>query len=151
MKKAVKTVACNKCGSSKDIVSGKNVCRICRNSYMREWNSRHRESVRNRDREYKKKFPDKFRDSRLRSTFGISLDDYNAIFIKQNGVCAICERFDISYNMHGVIKNLCVDHDHKTGSVRGLLCMRCNKALGSFYDDISLLKNAIKYLSSQER
>jgi hypothetical protein len=43
-------------------------------------------------------------------------------------------------------ESLCVDHDHETKDVRGILCRRCNLALGQFRDNVELLENAVKYL-----
>ena len=57
---------------------------------------------------------------------------------KQNGVCAIC---------FGKTKKLHIDHCHKTKKVRGILCARCNLALGLFGDQIKYLENAISYLT----
>ena len=64
---------------------------------------------------------------------------YNAMWLAQDGKCAICRQV--------CIKALAVDHCHKTGKIRGLLCMRCNTALGMFKDDPALLLKAIEYLS----
>lgn len=77
--------------------------------------------------------------------YGISLDEYQALFDKQGGVCAICGKPET--RMHkGVVARLSVDHDHKTGKVRGLLCQPCNHGLGGFKDNLDLLSNAIDYL-----
>jgi Recombination endonuclease VII len=73
----------------------------------------------------------------LKSLYGLSGDQYNALYNAQGGCCAICGRTD---------KRLAVDHDHSTGYVRGLLCGRCNPALGAFRDSVSLLQDAIDYL-----
>ena len=63
---------------------------------------------------------------------------------KQNGQCAICATTDPGCGH----KHFCVDHDHKTGEVRGLLCMRCNKGLGLFKDDPVITQLATNYLRS---
>lgn len=70
---------------------------------------------------------------------------YESILIKQNGNCAICKNPETKIR-NGKSVNLSVDHCHKTGIVRGLLCNKCNRTLGVFYDDIEFLKEAIKYL-----
>lgn len=57
----------------------------------------------------------------------------------QNKVCYICKKDNKG-------KTLCVDHDHKTGKVRALLCSSCNKALGLSYEDVNILKAMINYL-----
>lgn len=84
--------------------------------------------------------PDKKRDARLRHTYGISLDEYEAMWRRQCGLCAVCERPESE-------KRLAVDHDHVTGEVRGLLCQHCNH-LGKFRDAPTLLTTAATYLKS---
>lgn len=87
------------------------------------------------------------RDYNLRKNFGISVDEYEALEVKQGGVCAICKKMEsIPHTTGGNVKRLSVDHDHATGVVRGLLCGRCNTALGKFNDDVSQLEAAIAYL-----
>lgn len=63
---------------------------------------------------------------------------YDQLFEKQQGLCAICKKED---NIR-----LCVDHDHVTGKVRGLLCKNCNGLLGYAHDSVDALQNAIDYL-----
>jgi hypothetical protein len=72
--------------------------------------------------------------------FGITLVDEQRMFEQQGGACAICRvQFEKSKARH-------VDHDHKTGRVRGLLCVRCNLGLGFFKDDPDRMSAAIEYL-----
>lgn len=85
----------------------------------------------------------KIKDRYLKKHYGISLDDYEKMFEKQNGVCAICG----DPNMSERYKYLAVDHCHETGRIRGLLCDACNKALGGFKDSIDVLKSAVEYLN----
>lgn len=66
--------------------------------------------------------------------------DYNKLLEKQGFVCAICKEKEVKN------KHLCVDHNHTTGKVRGLLCQKCNRALGSFKEDYNYLRNAASYL-----
>lgn len=93
-----------------------------------------------RKREWAHKNPDKERNARLKSVFGITLDDYNSILKEQNYVCAICN------NKCSTGKNLSVDHDHITNKIRGLLCDRCNFGIGCFNDNVELLLKATEYL-----
>lgn len=79
--------------------------------------------------------------SDLRQKFGITLDFFNKMLGKQGGLCAICHKEN---SIPG--RSLAVDHCHKTRKVRGLLCFKCNRALGGFDDSIKLLSNAITYL-----
>jgi hypothetical protein len=74
--------------------------------------------------------------------YGIDADTYGQLLTTQNGVCAICH----SVNENGY--RLAVDHNHKTGEVRGLLCSTCNSALGLLHDDPSILRAAADYLEA---
>ena len=85
------------------------------------------------------------RDARLHQLYGISIDEYDRLFAAQNGVCAVCRRPERSQNQYGLV-SLSVDHDHRTGKVRGLLCVDCNRAIGQLGDDVLLLRAAVDYL-----
>ena len=85
------------------------------------------------------------RNNQLKRYFGITLEEYNTLFIKQSGLCAICFKSE-TIKQFGKIKPLSVDHCHKTNKIRGLLCSSCNVGLGHFKDDILLLGSAKKYL-----
>jgi len=73
----------------------------------------------------------------------MSLNDYDDLFIEQEGVCKICKTADSKTTL---TDNLVVDHDHSTGETRGLLCNTCNIALGHLDDSPELFKEAAKYL-----
>lgn len=75
-------------------------------------------------------------------TLGVTEDDYQRLYKKQGGTCGICRKRLYSKRY----KAFAVDHDHKTGLVRGLLCTSCNTGLGLFYDCPSALSNAIDWL-----
>lgn len=75
---------------------------------------------------------------------------YFELLEKQNNVCAVCEKEEISKNKKGEIKTLAVDHNHDTNKVRGLLCQTCNLLLGFAKDDIDILKRGIKYLEEAD-
>ncbi len=66
------------------------------------------------------------------------------MFVAQNGVCAICSRLNLSG------RRLAVDHDHATGKVRGLLCSRCNSAIGLARESLDVLKKTVLYLEKHE-
>jgi dCMP deaminase len=72
--------------------------------------------------------------------YGITPEKYEAMFKAQGGVCAICKQPPPPG------KRLAVDHDHKTGKVRGLLCILCNSTLGYFKDNITSVRAAVSYL-----
>jgi hypothetical protein len=81
------------------------------------------------------------RASHLRRTYGISLEEYEAMAESQGFVCAICHKPN-----HSKKGQLHVDHSHSTGAIRGLLCFGCNNGLGAFKDNPELLLAAINYL-----
>jgi len=78
------------------------------------------------------------RNINLKHRYGITEEQYNEMFANQNGRCAICY----------CAESLCVDHNHITGRIRGLLCQSCNKALGMFKEEIPTIQNAINYLTN---
>jgi hypothetical protein len=89
--------------------------------------------------------PERTRNNDLKRNYGITLNEHTQMYEGQNGVCAVCEKPG-----DGRWKKLCVDHDHKTGKVRQLLCRRCNMILGQAYDDASLFSEFILYLNKHK-
>lgn len=80
---------------------------------------------------------------KYKKEFGITIEDYDKMFIEQGGRCAICGKHHSEIER----KHFSVDHCHNTGIVRGLLCHKCNSGLGAFGDDINKLKLAVVYLT----
>ncbi len=77
---------------------------------------------------------------------GYSTQEYQALLAGQNGRCAICGVREGHRSSRGLECRLAIDHDHRTGSIRGLLCNNCNRGLGRFKDSVALLESAIRYL-----
>ena len=75
----------------------------------------------------------------------MTVESYEDMLKSQGGCCSICDK---TRNKNGT--RLCVDHDHKTGKVRGLLCHDCNTSLGKMNDDLDLLYRAVSYLENHE-
>lgn len=102
-------------------------CKNCRNKRTDKYRA-------NQDKEYKVK---RNRRKRLREKYDMSPDDYNKMYILQEGKCKICkDPYDKLY----------IDHCHTTGLIRGLLCGGCNTGLGMFKDNSNYLSSAIEYL-----
>jgi hypothetical protein len=151
---------CAKCGQTKDVsefhrepraLDGlKTYCRTCVAAYHKAY--RLRPEVKRRrteaNRVYRKAYDQRpesralKRNHLLKNKYGITSDDYDRMLEEQGGRCAICGT-DKPQGMH---RRLNVDHDHKTGVVRGLVCYECNVGLGKFRDDTDVLRNAIRYL-----
>lgn len=96
---------------------------------------------------YYKKNPRKLKNQNLKKNYGITVEDYEQLFEQQNGVCAICGKIETRICTKGIVQSLSVDHDHSSGLVRGLLCDRCNKAIGMLYHNTDLFIKAIEYLT----
>ena len=82
-----------------------------------------------------------YRDKYYQRTYGLTIDQYNSLLASQGNKCAVCK---------GNCKTgrlLAVDHDHNSGSVRGLLCSSCNQALGLLQDDSEIISNLLKYIN----
>ncbi len=146
---------CKKCGLEKpssDFYKEKRVkdglsarCKSCCREDAKEVFRRDPEPYRRRAREahtYASR-----RERTLREKYNMTVADYDELFEKQKGCCAICGTTDSGHN---VTNHLLVDHDHSTGKVRGLLCSSCNLGIGKFKDDTNLLATAINYLTNDK-
>lgn len=145
---------CNKCLVTKDTSdfakrnkNGKtglqSKCKQCN----REYRQSRKDLEKEYRREYRKRKPVNGRAKMLKYSYGLTLEDYNDLLIKQNGVCAICKK---------EVDLLVVDHNHSccpgprscSKCIRGLLCKGCNLGIGYFKDNNEYLKNAVEYLQS---
>lgn len=161
---------CSKCGELKDLEAfyraranpdGRRPdCKACFDARRKRWYLKNRKREIARVRAWQQANPDRvkasqdrnrdrrnaqMREIHLRNKFGLTPGEYDAILEAQGGVCALCE----SPPTPGI--SLHVDHDHGTGEVRGLLCMRCNNALGLFREDPDLLKRAARYVTADAK
>lgn len=136
---------CSKCKQSKELTlfyKDKKTkdklgswCKACSNSNSSQANIR-----------WQKRNPDKVKNKHLLRKFSITLDTYSEMFKNQDGLCAICSQPETSKDYRGKTRDLAVDHCHLTGKVRGLLCDRCNRALGLLQDNSLVIQAAAKYL-----
>jgi hypothetical protein len=84
-------------------------------------------------------------DRYYRSKYGISSQNYEKMHAEQNGLCAICEQPETTV-IDGKQIRLAVDHCHKTGEVRRLLCAKCNRLIGLANESFEILEKAAKYM-----
>lgn len=159
--------------ASRGVAHARNVCGDCEKAHSRKYNSRHdvrrraQEAVNERyrtDEAYREKkkarirkyqtTPDGLRGNRhskLHASYGLSIEEYERLLNEQNGLCKLCRMI----NDHG--RALSVDHLHVPGFdtlsmvdkrklVRGLLCERCNRALGLLRDDPTLMRICAEYV-----
>lgn len=105
------------------------------------------------NRQWATAHPEKIRANSLRD-FHLTVEQYNALLAKQGGVCAICKKPE-TRTVNGKVSNLAVDHDQSCCAesskscgkcIRGLLCYRCNTAIGLLFDDLTILEQAMFYV-----
>jgi hypothetical protein len=145
------------------------VCKICYNKYRKlhptskevirkakkkyydkneekrkQYYEQNKERIKQANRDWHKKHRKKDKNIILKRLYGITLKEYNDFLQSQNGVCKVCKEPSKKN------RRLCVDHNHKTGEIRGLLCDSCNKALGLLKDDKRTVKNLYVYLNNTQ-
>lgn len=101
------------------------------------------------NRKWTKAHPDRVRNKHLLRTYGITQEDYDRILLSQDGKCAICSVSEVEL-ISRTGRGFHVDHNHKTGEIRGLLCGRCNRGLGCFTDNAHKLELATKYIKEHD-
>jgi hypothetical protein len=99
---------------------------------------------------FSKEHPTHNSEAQVKSRYGMTYAEHQLLDKSQNGICAICGCPETRVNRLGQIVPLTVDHDHKTGRVRALLCFHCNWGIGHFYDDPELLEKAAEYLRKHQ-
>lgn len=113
----------------------------------KEWHKRYYQKNKRYFEKYKKEWYQKNKEQarqyQILKTHGLLHKDWLLIWEEQGDKCAICG--ELFYKP----SNACIDHNHETGEIRGLLCKKCNFGIGLFNDDIKLLKKAIKYLKKK--
>lgn len=144
---------CTKCGEEKPLCGFwkdsryKNrrmaQCIECKSTLNKTYRINNVKMIRLKDKVRYAASRDVERERHLIRKYGMSLDQYDSLFKAQEGQCAICQ---------SVLEcHLNVDHDHKTGIVRGLLCNPCNRMLGHARDSVANLLAGAKYLESSRK
>jgi len=119
-------------------------CKVCHGDATAKYRTKNPEVYRKASKKHWNSLSDTKRHSAWLKRYGLTKEQYKIIFNKQKGLCFICKKQCASG------QNLSVDHCHKTGKVRGLLCKKCNTALGMLEDNIQYFEAAILYLKNFE-
>ncbi len=116
-------------------------------AYYAEYYKDHSAIIKDRVATWRRNNPERTHQTKVdghrKARYHLTRDQYHAMLVAQAGLCAVCGQLPQG---KGVAGRLCVDHDHRTGVVRALLCHQCNKAIGSLRDDPILLMKAAWYL-----
>lgn len=113
-------------------------------AYQAEYRKNHLKEYAEWQAEFRRKHPRKRTDYQYRSLYGITLEQYEKECAEQNNLCILCGKAPRGRSIK--TQRLYVDHNHKTGKRRGLICNHCNRGLGAFMDEPELLQKAIEYL-----
>ena len=127
-------------------------CKSCCREKGKEYYKTHKKEKRLWGYKYRDRAKKQRKDHHYKKNYGIDSDRVEVIREEQKDLCAICGKPEKTKNQHGKI-SLSVDHNHKTGQVRGLLCGDCNRALGGFNVDVFgtlNLEMAIEYIKSAQ-
>lgn len=122
------------------------MCKLCWKKVRKTPEAKRRRSEYYKEYSKQPSFKQYKRNVQMKNCYGITVDEYNALLTCQNNRCAIC--YTKTPGRGG--KNFCIDHDHETNLVRGLLCHACNLMLGYARDDIMVLMNGSNYLKSHK-
>jgi len=130
-------------GKSKNRKDGlRPYCKACRKAKAAARYERDKDKILARNRQVPLRLRQHYDRTHILRGYGLTVEDYNELYAQQNGRCAICGRHQ------GELRDaMCVDHCHKTNKVRGLLCRRCNMAIGGLKDDKDLVMRAYEYLN----
>lgn len=140
--------ACIKCGASRKAQAKSKLCRQCWDMVRskNKFPASHKQAY---HKEWRRLNWDQYRKSQLKWILkqgGCTPEQYETLLIEQGGACKICGKIPGHQGLSDTRLN--VDHDHKTGKFRGLICNRCNKALGMVDDSIEILQKMQEYLWS---
>lgn len=123
---------------------------LCRQCYHKDYYRRNKELVAGKSRKWKLENQERARENNrrfwLKSQYGLDIETYDKMLATQNGKCNICG--DTNGTETG--RRLSVDHDHKTGKIRSLLCNACNAVIGHANERIDILQKCIDYLNEHK-
>lgn len=117
------------------------ICKACKQAATYKWREENRGKYNDGAKLWRKRHPRNIREWRIRRKFGLSHAQYDEMANRQGNKCAICEQGPV-----GGREYLSIDHCHKTGKVRELLCDNCNKGIGCLQDNPELFIRAAEYL-----
>ena len=109
----------------------------------KKWRAEHPERIKEIHTNWRKENKERIRGYAYKTKYSLTLSQRKEMLVGQGGKCAICDKEESQCR-----KPFVVDHDHKTGKVRGLLCFKCNTGLGQLGDNTESLMRALNYLAN---
>lgn len=147
---------CKRCGKSKPLIEfykrldKEARCKTCVSEIRKQSYSSDPEKVKARVKKYRIENPEKIRDCKLRQAYGVGLNYFQAKLKKQGGACGACKR-NVKSVWRGKEVNMALDHNHETGEPRGVLCIKCNRALGLLEDDQEIISGLLSYIKKYQK
>lgn len=145
---------CGICGAEKYHNGKRWACRPCRNKKALEWQKVNKERANAKNRRWASKNKLKkinlARISKVKQQYNLTEEQYALLIKEHDNKCAICGREE-RIKLKGTLWSLSIDHCHKTGKIRGLLCAQCNVGIAKFDENIIFFQNAIKYLIKHQQ
>lgn len=144
-KRRIKQYADNREQAIIDAAKWKRTNRDRVNELIRKDKKNNPEKYKKWEENYRNRHKERLQKEAVCRSVGLAINDYEKMLIAQDNKCAIC-RCEETRVLKGKVMRLCIDHDHETGRIRGLLCHNCNSGLGKFGDNPDLLTLAVIYL-----
>lgn len=143
---------CRKCAAETRRLP-ENIKKERKKKYKSEYFQKNKEKIYQKIRDRRANYSEEERNEKtrakdnsvLKSRYGITIEELEALFQVQKGKCFICDN-----SFDDTKRKMTIDHNHDTGNIRGLLCRKCNSALGLFGEDIAALENSIRYLEYEK-
>ena len=132
----------NKKPSRYSLLSPRQKARMSESSRL--YRSKHKAHIKVFNKRYRLEHKEAIRLQRMEKRYGLSKSDYEKLLLKQGGACAICR----GTKWEGSGPH--IDHDHASGNVRGILCTRCNTALGQIHDSLATARGLVEYLEQSQ-
>ena len=125
-------------------------CKTCINELRREQYKADPEKYKRQVAIFRKKNPEKIRDTKLKQAYGVGINYFNAKLKEQGGVFAGCGR-NYRIKWRGKEVEMPLDHNHETKVPRGVLCIKCNRGLGLLEENTQTMLNLIDYLNKYKK
>jgi hypothetical protein len=147
------TKKCTKCGTIKeatDFYAKETRCKACVNEIRRAKYAENPEKFIARVSKFRTENPEKIRDTKLKQAYGVGIEYFDAKLKEQGNVCAGCGR-NVKSVWRGKVVQMALDHCHKTGEPRGVLCIKCNRALGLLEESVETMKRLVDYVNKYQK